>query len=313
MMDLDPRRLLVLHAVALRGGVTAAAESLRISPSAVSQQLAQLEREAGCDLVERAGRGISLTPAGRALAARAEEVLHALDRAAAAVDTARSGVSGTVLVGAIPSAAGALVGPAAARAHARHPALDVRISEGEDDASLVELRLTALDMVVMQEYDHVPVRLPAGLAVTRLAVDPLCLVTPATGPWAGAGPLADLHTAPWVASAPDTPCGRATRQACRDAGFEPDIRHTAIDFAMTVDLVEAGLGVALVPEMGLRRPPAGIRIVPTEPPLRRTIFAVTRSAGVGALRPAVAALLGELISGPGAPVTADGERTVKRR
>jgi DNA-binding transcriptional LysR family regulator len=104
MVELDARRLRVLHTVALRGGVTAAAASLHVSPSAVSQQLAQLEREAGCDLVERAGRGICLTPAGEALAVHAEQVLHALDRAEAAVAAARSGVAGTVRVGMFPSA-----------------------------------------------------------------------------------------------------------------------------------------------------------------------------------------------------------------
>ncbi|MGC9669997.1 LysR family transcriptional regulator [Planosporangium sp. 12N6] len=293
-MELDARRLRVLHTVALRGSVTAAAASLHISPSAISQQLAQLEREAGCDLVERAGRGIRLTPAGQALAAHAEQVLHALDRAAAAVAAARTGVAGTVWVGTFPSA-GVFVAPAAVRAQQRHPALDVRVTEAEDEASLLDLRLTALDVVVMQEYDHVPVTLPPGVTAQTVAHDPLYLVTPATGPLAGRAPLSDLRDAPWIAPGPDTPCGRATRQACRDAGFEPDIRHTALDFALILDMVAAGLGVALIPALGLRTLPTGVRAAPTcVPALKRTIFAVTRTVGVGQQRPAVAALLTEL-------------------
>jgi DNA-binding transcriptional LysR family regulator len=296
MPEMDARRLRMLHAVSLRGSVTAAAASLNVSPSAVSQQLALLEREAGCDLVERAGRGITLTLAGHALAIEAERVLHALDRAEAAVAAARHGVSGTVRVGAFPSAAGAIAAPAAGRAQLAHPGLRVEIHEGEDGASLLDLRLTALDIVISQEYDHVPVNLPEGLTVQRIAADPLHLVVPAKGPLARLRGLAvgELREAPWVAAPPDSPCGRSTRQACRNAGFEPDIRHQALDFALTLDVVAAGLAVALVPGLGLRYRPAGVRSDPVRPVLQRTIYAVARSAGVGPQRPAVAAVLAEL-------------------
>ena len=293
MMDLDARRLRVLHTVALRGSVTAAAATMCVSPSAISQQLAQLEREAGCDLVERAGRGITLTAAGQALARHAEDVIHALDRAADAVAIAQRGVSGTVHVGTLPSAGGAILAPAAARAHAKHPGLDVRIRESEDDASLIDLRLTALDMVIMQEYTHVPVAMPAGVVAHPIADQPLYLVTPPR--LAGVRTVAELSGEPWIAAGPATPCGRSTRQACRDAGFEPDVRHIALDFAFQLDLVAAGLGVALVPELGLRHVPEGIRTRPTS--IRRKIFAVVRETGVGAPRPAVTALLAELLAG----------------
>jgi DNA-binding transcriptional LysR family regulator len=298
MTELDARRLRVLHTVAVRGSVTSAAEALQVSASAISQQLAQLEREARCDLVERAGRGIALTPAGVALAAQAEHVLRELDRAHAVVAAARGGVSGVVRVGSMPSVAGAHVGPATARAHAAHPSLDVRICEREDDQALVDLRLATLDVVILQEYDHVPITLPPGLDVTPMLVDPLHLITPASGPLRdlGPAPLASLGDAPWIAAAHDTPCGRSTRQACRDAGFEPDIRHTAVDFTMIVDLVAAGLGIALIPALGLRYRPEAIRVHAMDPPCNRTVFAVSRSAGVGPPRPAVAALLAELKS-----------------
>nr|WP_240947872.1 LysR family transcriptional regulator [Planosporangium mesophilum] len=304
---MDARRLRVLHTVALRGGVTAAAASLHVSPSAVSQQLAQLEREAGCDLVERVGRGICLTPAGQALAVHAEQVLHALDRAGAAVAAARTGVAGTVRVGTFATA-GAFVAPAVARARRRHPALDLRVTEGEDESTLLDLRLTLLDVVVMQEYDHVPVTLPSGLTARPVADDPLYVVTPATGPLSGRVRLRDLRDAPWIAPAPATPGGRVTRQACRDAGFEPEIRHTAIDVALVLDLVAAGLGVALVPALVLRHGvPAGVRTGPTwDPPLKRTISAVVRTAGGGPQRPAVAAFLAELAAAGAAAAGAAG-------
>ncbi len=291
-MDLDARRLRVLHTVAMRGSVTAAAATLCVSPSAISQQLAQLEREAGCDLVERAGRGIVLTPAGQALARHAEDVIHALDRAADAVAVAQQGVSGLVQVGALPSAGGAILAPAVARASAKHPGLDVRIRESEDDQSLVDLRLTELDMVIMQEYTHVPVTLPAGVVAHHVADQPLYLVTPPR--LAHVATVGELRDEPWIAAGPATPCGRSTRQACRDAGFEPDVRHVALDFGFQLDMVAAGLGVALVPELGLRHVPAGVRTRPT--PIRRKIFAVVRETSVGAQRPAVSALLTELVT-----------------
>ncbi|MDX6739637.1 LysR family transcriptional regulator [Actinocorallia sp. A-T 12471] len=291
-MELDARRLRVLHTVAVRGGVTAAAETLCVSPSAVSQQLALLEREAGCDLVERVGRGIALTPAGQALALAAEEVARALDRAEAAVAAARKGISGTVRVGAFPSAARALVGPAVTRTLRRHPGLDVRVNEGEDVRTLGDLRLAALDVVIAQEYDHVPVDFPSGLSRRAVLRDPLHLCVPASGAYAKASSLEELRDAPWIAAAPGTPCGDSTRQACHDVGFSPDVRHTVMDFGLALDLVAEGLGVALIPELGLRDMPDGV--VTARTAQARTIYALTRAPGVGPVRPAVAAFLAEL-------------------
>jgi len=293
-MDLDARRLRVLHEVSLRGSVTAAAATLHVTPSAVSQQLAQLEREAGCDLLERAGRGVVLTDAGTTLVRHAEVVLRALEGAEAGLAAARGSVVGVVRVGSFPSAASVLAAPAAARARRRHPELDVRITEIEDVAGLVDLRAAALDVVIVQEYDHVPWRAPDGVERHRLATDHLHLVTPRGGD-APTGRLADLADAQWVASPAGTPCGTSTLQACRDAGFEPDIRHRALDFGLLLDLVAAGLGVALIPGLGLRHVPREVDVTPLRrPQLKRTIFAATRAAGVGPRRPAIDAFLAEL-------------------
>ena len=293
-MDLDARRLRVLHEVSLRGSVTAAAAVLHVTPSAVSQQLAQLEREAGCDLLERSGRGIVLTPAGVTLAAHAADVVRALDGAQAGLAAARRSIAGTVRVGSFPSAAGALVAPAAAWARRIHPGLDVRIAEVEDGPGMVDLRSTALDVLIVQEYDHVPWQPLDGIERHRLGADPLHIVTPRS--WDRAtGRLADLADLPWVVSIVDSPCGTATLQACRDAGFEPDIRHRALEFALLLDLVAAELGVALIAGLGLRNVPDSVVVTPLERPrLKRTIFAATRAAGVGPRRPAIDAFLAEL-------------------
>jgi DNA-binding transcriptional LysR family regulator len=296
-MDLDVRRLRVLHEVALRGGVTAAAAALHVTPSAVSQQLVQLAREAGCDLIERSGRGVILTPAGQVLAGHAKDILGAVEQASAGLAALRHGISGTVRVGAFPSAAGAIVAPAAAQAMAKHPDLDVRVIEAEDQQSRLDLRSGTLDVVILQEYDHVPAPLATDLSRYPIMADPMHLITPA-GWDRRTGRLADLSDVPWIASAERTPCLRSTLHACRLAGFEPDIRHRAVDFALTLDLVAAGLGAALVPGLALRHVPAEVDVQPlTEPVTERRVFAVTRPRGTGPLRPAIDAFLGVLTGG----------------
>ncbi|MGX7673337.1 LysR family transcriptional regulator [Plantactinospora sp. DSM 117369] len=293
-MDLDVRRLRVLHEVALRGGVTAAAAALHVTPSAVSQQLAQLAREAGYPLVERSGRGVVLTSAGQVLAGHAERILGAVEQAVTGLAVAHQRVAGTVRVGSFPSAAGVLVAPAAARAMAAHSDLDVRVSEAEDEQSRLDLRSAVLDIAVLQEYDHVPGIATAELDRHPIATDPMHLITP-LGWGRRTGRLADLADVPWVASAAHTPCGRSTLHACHLAGFEPDIRHRAIDFALTLDLVAAGLGAALVPGMALRNVPSGVHVEPLLRPVTgRRIFAVTRPSGDGPLHPAIAAVLDAL-------------------
>ncbi|SIR73285.1 LysR family transcriptional regulator [Micromonospora avicenniae] len=293
-MDLDVRRLRVLYEVALRGGITAAAAALHVTPSAVSQQLGQLAREAGCELLERSGRGVVLTPAGHVLADHAKRIIGAVEQAQAGLAALRRDVNGTVRVGAFPSAAGALVAPAAARALARYPDLDIRVVEVEDQQSRLDLYSGTLDVIVLQEYDHVPTPLASDLDRHPIARDPMHLITP-VGWGSRSGRLGDLRDVRWIASAEGTPCLRSTLHACRLAGFEPDIRHRAIDFALTLDLVDAGLGAALVPGLALRNVPSGVHIEPlADPVTERRIFAVTRSRGTGPRRPAIDAFLAEL-------------------
>src|SRR5215471_7263772 len=151
-MELDVRRLRVLREVALRGTVTAAAESLGFTPSAVSQQLSALERESGVTLLERAGRRVRLTDAGRVLVRRTEPVLAALEEAQAALEESRDAIAGELRIAASGSIARALVIPVAARAAASRPSLRITVIESETGDAMRELLLGHLDLVIAHEY-----------------------------------------------------------------------------------------------------------------------------------------------------------------
>jgi DNA-binding transcriptional LysR family regulator len=288
-MRLDPGRLRVLREVALRGTVTAAADALGYTPSAISQQLSALERESGVELLERNGRRLRLTEAGRLLVERTEPVLTALEEARAALEAWQTTVAGELRVAASGSVAGALVIPVAAELMRRHPQLRVTVGEAEPDQSVVALRLGELDLVVAHEYDHEP--LPADEHVVRveLFAEELALAAP-TGRFPSPVGLAELAGEVWVAEPPRSSCGRALRSACRAAGFEPDVRYTSSETSVVLATVASAGAVSLVPRLGLATRPASVDIVAVrEAPPRRVVFAAHRPANP--VRPSVARML----------------------
>src|ERR671931_1777607 len=155
---LDVRRLRVLREVAARGTIAAAARSLAYTPSAVSQQLSALEREAGVALLDRGGGRIALTEAGRGLVRRTEAILDDLEAAEAELEATASQVGGTVRIACFPSAARALLAPALAALRERHPLLDARLEELEPEASLPALRVGEVDVAVSHENARHPPR-----------------------------------------------------------------------------------------------------------------------------------------------------------
>ena len=166
---LDVRRLRLLRELAHRGTIAAVAEALAFTPSAVSQQLSALEREAGLPLLERTGRRVVLTPAGRTLVRHAEAVLEQLERAAAELAHARHGLAGPLRIGSFSSAARTMV-PAALLALAqRHPGLEPMLSEIDPADVADAIRAGELDVALIHEYDFV-----AGRPEPGLATAPLC-------------------------------------------------------------------------------------------------------------------------------------------
>src|SRR3954465_5608573 len=203
-MPLDVKRLRVLRELAERGTVAATAEALSFTPSAVSQQLSALEREAGVTLLEREGRRLALTDAGRTLVAHADAVLAQLERAEADLHAANDEVSGTLRVAAFSSFARSLL-PRATAAMLAHERLDVHVRDAEPQDSVPLLRLGELDVVVAQRSPYVPRDFGPPSPIVELFDDELHL---ATGPGHhDASPrFADLAGHPWVAGHPGTSC-----------------------------------------------------------------------------------------------------------
>jgi DNA-binding transcriptional LysR family regulator len=283
MVILDLRRLRVLREVEERGTLSAVATALGYTPSAVSQQLSVLEKEVGARLLEKAGRGVRLTDAGRLLAQHAQVLLTAADAAAADLAALAGDVRGTVRVGGLQSAARRLLVPAVARMMAEHPHVRTEVSEVELEQALPGLRLGAVDLVISDEYDGHPRPRPAGLRFTPLHEESLQLVLPREHPLArrrGPVPLSLLRGEVWAASDAGTGHHEMIVGSCRSlAGYEPDVRHRSSDADVQLELVRTTGAVALLPALALPTadPALAIRDV-AEEQLRRRLVVVTRDA-----------------------------------
>lgn len=291
--DLDAGRLRLLREVGLRGTIAGAARELGLTPSAVSQQLAVLEREAGTALVDRSPRGVSLTGAGHALAARAGEVLDVLAAARADLDRLTGSLGGPVSVAAVASAAVTFVSDAARQLARGHPGITLNVSVAEPARALTLLLAGDVDIAVVDEYDYVPLALPDFVVSSVLHTEPLVLTVPSG--WTGKPrpALAELAEADWVMPPDDAACGLAVRSACRAAGFEPRVRWTTDDMLVLARAVAAGHGIAVLPRLSVALDVAALEIrLLREPRSERRLSAVARSSALG--RPSVAAVVDAL-------------------
>lgn len=279
---IDPRRLRVLRALADHGTVTAAAAALHLTPSAVSQQLAALESEAGHPLLLRKGRRVSLTPAGELLVAHANVVAAELERAQATLDALTTGTAGRVAVAAFASAITQVVAPALKALRDRSIELSVRDAEGHESVRL--LLDGEIDVAITEEH-----RSTDRFTAFPLYAEPFDVVLPPGHALAG-GPvdLAALADEDWVVTLPGNPLRDVVEMACAQAGFAPRIRHTSDDFRAIQALVTAGAGVALAPRNAVRGVP-----VDGVAPLRRVVAAVRRGTED---HPLIQVVLGELHS-----------------
>jgi DNA-binding transcriptional LysR family regulator len=281
MVAFDLRRLRLLHELEERGTLAAVATALGYTPSAISQQLTVLEKEVGARLLDKAGRGVRLTDAGRLLSQHASVLLAAADAARADLAAMTGEVRGTVRAGGLQSATRRVLIPAMARLLADHPPVRVEISELELEQALPELRLGTLDLIVSDEYDGHPRPRPPGLTFEPLHEEPLRLVLPALHPSAGdGGPVAmsALRDDVWVASATGTGHHALVVGTCRAyGGYEPDLRHRSNDADVQLDLVRTTGAVALMPTLALPTsdPALAVRDI-SEASISRRLMIITR-------------------------------------
>ena len=297
--SLDVGRLRLLREVDLRGSIAAAAREVGLTPSAVSQQLSILEREAGTPLLDRSPRGVLLTGAGRALVARTRTILQLLEEARADLDRLAGELSGHVRIGTVASAAAALVSTAAIRLAAEHAALKLTVTVTEPARSIDQLLNGDFDIAIVDVYDGVPIPVPDYLLATDLCTEPLVVVS-AVGALPGRGELtlSELSGAGWVMPPQDAACGQAVRFACRAEGFEPEVRWETDDMLLLVRAVAAGHGIAVLPRLAVADNVAEIEIRPlAEPSMSRRLLALTRSSSQD--RPIIRAALDELVKATG--------------
>ncbi|MFG2053105.1 LysR family transcriptional regulator [Micromonospora sp. NPDC048930] len=289
---LDVRRLQVLRAVVTSGSVTAAAAHLGYTPSAVSQQVAALERQAGVALLERIGRGVRPTAAGRLLTEHADIIGRNLAEAEAALAELRAGRTGRLSVRYFATAGAALIPPALARFRREHPDVRVDLKLLDPDDPLPEVEQGRADLAILVG-PSLPVR--DGLHLVHLLDDPYLAVLPDRHPLAAKTvvDLADLAEEPWVSSEPAGPCLQAVLTACGAAGFSPRIAVESDDYPTAQGFVAAGLGVSVIPRIALDspHPEVAVREIRNPRPVRQ-IHAVVRETGLE--QPALRGLLAAL-------------------
>lgn len=277
MLSLE--RLRVLHAIATYGSVTAAADVLHVTTSAISQQMAKLEREAGQRLLERHGRGVRLTDAAVLLAGHAEHLLSLAERAEADLEAHRGAVAGRLTLAAFATAARGL-GPGALRTLRRdHPRLRVTLEEAEPHESVPRVARGDLDLAVVQDWFNAPLALPPGLNRAGLLDDVADLALPEDHPLADRGTvgIGEVAGEPWITWSQGWVCNAWLTHTLRSHGAEPEIAHTAAEHHTQLALVAAGLGVAVIPRLGRDPVPYGIRFAEVNPPLTRRVYAVWRA------------------------------------
>lgn len=295
---MDLTRLRVLAAVAREGSVTGAARALHYAQPSVSHHLARLEAEVGMPLLERAGRGVRLTDAGRLLAARAEEILGRVGAAREEVEALAGLAAGRVRLAAFPSALATLVPDVVARVGAQHPGLGVSLVEAEPPEALAALRRGAVDVALVFEHDRSPADVE-GLVAVPVLEEGLSVVTAAgpVGPPGATDPtdpanradptnaadpadpghdgpdLARLAGTPWIAGCERCRADLVAR--CESAGFTPRVAFETDDYVAVQALVAAGVGVSLLPDLALRAhrdPRVAVRPLPGA---ARRVLAVT--------------------------------------
>ena len=285
----DLRLLNVLREVALRGSFSAAAESLAYTQPAISQQIARLEKHVGVKLIEREPRGVRLTPAGEVLVRHTERVMAQLAAADEELQEVAAQARGRIRIGSFATAAGTIVPRAVAAFRPLRPAIEVEISLLDPHESIPAVRRGDLEIAITEEGGFESEVDTDGLQIEHLLDDHMWVSLPADHPLATRPTvdLVDLRDEDWMFACLSGTCAdsNVVLRACRDAGFQPRIAYQSDDYFAIQGLVASGMGVALIPGLGLAstRDDVAVRPVKGRPPYRRVAAITAGEASGGAI------------------------------
>ena len=302
---LDVKRLRILREVAHQGSFSAAAAALYLSQSAVSQQIATLEKEVGMTLLDRTREGPKLTDAGGVLVSHAEAAIARLDEAERELAAIAGLEGGQLRLASFPSASATVLTEAVSEFHRRHPKVRLGVTDAEPEESLPALRGGELDLALTFDYPSVPQSEDRDVERTLVLEESMHLALPKSHPLAERPvvPLAELSDSVWLCGSRPSSCGEVIFRACRDAGFEPRIGFESDDYHVMQGFIAAGLGFTLLPDLALPTLRSELVIRATDPPApTRRVWAATRAEG--SRSPATEAMLAILVE--------VGERFAKR-
>lgn len=296
-MEINPRRLAVLLAVHRSGGVLAGADHLRLTPSAVSQQIARLETETGVRVLDRNPGGATLTSAGKVLADAAERIEAEIVDARRLVAGLEGDVAGTVVVGAFQTVIRGIVVPLMRDISETMPGLEVVVREVTAEAGQRALRAGELDLLIL-EHDaahHPPA--PRGTRDVPFLDEPWQALLPDTVP--APTTLVDLTDYRWLGVAPGSAAARAVQRVTTELGMRPSTVHQYADFDVAISMVAAGFGIALLPWLAARRHmPAGVQVLPV-PGLGHRRLVVRHRIARQEPRPELLAVLDAIVAAAG--------------
>ncbi|MFF0447237.1 LysR family transcriptional regulator [Streptomyces sp. NPDC004609] len=277
MLNLE--RLRTLDALARHGSVSGAADGLHVTTSAVSQQMAKLEREVGQRLLAKNGRGVRLTDAGRLLADHAARILSQVELAQADIEAQRGQVVGEVGVCGFPTAARGLFPRAVSALRAAHPELRVRTRELEPEDGIAAVVRGDLDLAVVLDWNNKRLPTPGGLARAQLLDDVADVAVPAGHRLAGRCEvdLEDFAEDDWVSWPEGGFCYEWLVFTLRAKGVEPRIPHFAGEHHTQMALIAAGCGICVTPRLGRGPVPDGVVVVPVRQRVCRHVYAVWRA------------------------------------
>ena len=279
---LDVKRLRILREVSQRGSFSAAADELYLSQSAVSQQIATLEKEVGMKLLDRTREGPKLTAAGRVLVGHAEAAIARLEEAERDLAAIAGLEGGELRLASFPSASATVLTEAVSIFHRRYPQVRLSVADAEPEESLPRLRGGEIDLALTFDYPSVPKAAERDLDRTLVLSESMYVALPGDHPLAGREivPLAELSELVWLCGSRPSSCGEAVIRACRDAGFEPRVGFESDDYHVMQGFIAAGLGVTLLPDLALPTLRSELVVRPTDPPApERRVWAATRSEG----------------------------------